>query len=81
MESPNSPRPEKARKVKGKVKSIFIIVVDIKGIVHNEFILADSQTPTICLPSGYKSSHKIINSNKTYTSRVGLKSQHTYQNP
>jgi hypothetical protein len=33
--SPNSPR-----RVKSKVKSMFIIFSDIKGIVHKEFILA-----------------------------------------
>jgi hypothetical protein len=33
-ESPNSPRPEEARRVKSKVKSMLIISFDIKGIVH-----------------------------------------------
>jgi hypothetical protein len=41
MESPNSPRLKKARQVKSKVKSMLIIFFDIKGIVHNEFVLAD----------------------------------------
>jgi hypothetical protein len=40
MESPTLPRPRKAIQVKRKVKSMFIIVFDIKGIVHKEFILA-----------------------------------------
>jgi hypothetical protein len=39
-ESPNSPRPKKARQVRIKVKSMLIILFDIKGIVHKEFILA-----------------------------------------
>jgi hypothetical protein len=38
--SPNSPRPKKARHVKSKVKSMFIILFEIKGTVHKEFILA-----------------------------------------
>jgi hypothetical protein len=38
--SPNSPRPKKARQVKSKVKSMLIIFFDIKGIVHKEFFLA-----------------------------------------
>jgi hypothetical protein len=38
--SPNSPRPKKARQVKRKVKSKLIILFDIKGIVHKEFVLA-----------------------------------------
>jgi hypothetical protein len=33
-------RPKKVRKAKNKVKSIPIISIDIKGIVHKEFILA-----------------------------------------
>jgi hypothetical protein len=40
MRSPNSPRPKKARHVKSKVKSMFIIFFDIRGIVHKEFVLA-----------------------------------------
>jgi hypothetical protein len=35
MESPNLPR-----QVKSKVKSMLIIFLDIKGIVHKEFVLA-----------------------------------------
>jgi hypothetical protein len=38
--SPNSPRPKKGKKVKSKVKSIFIISFDIKGTVCKEFVLA-----------------------------------------
>jgi hypothetical protein len=38
--SPNSLRPKKARQVKSKVKSMFIIFFDIKGTVHKEFVLA-----------------------------------------
>jgi hypothetical protein len=41
--SPNSPRPNKARQVKIKIKRMIIISYDIKGIVHKVFILA-SQT-------------------------------------
>jgi hypothetical protein len=37
MESPDSPRPKKARQVKSKALIIFF---DIKGIVHKEFVLA-----------------------------------------
>jgi hypothetical protein len=40
MESPNSPRPERAGQVKSKVKNLLIIFFDIKGIVHKEFALA-----------------------------------------
>jgi hypothetical protein len=39
MESPNSPRTKKARKVKSKVASMLIIFFDIKGIVLKKFIL------------------------------------------
>jgi hypothetical protein len=38
-ESPNSPRPIKARQVKGKVKSILIIFFELNGNVHKEFEL------------------------------------------
>jgi histone-lysine N-methyltransferase SETMAR len=38
--SPNSPRLKKVRQVKSKVKTMLIIFFDIKGIVHNEFVLA-----------------------------------------
>jgi hypothetical protein len=40
MESTNSPRQKKARKVKSKEKSMPKTVFDIKGIVHKEFVLA-----------------------------------------
>jgi hypothetical protein len=39
--NPNSPRLKKARQVKSKVKSMFIIFRDIKRILHKEFVLAD----------------------------------------
>jgi hypothetical protein len=39
--SPNSPTPEKARQVKSKVKSMLIISIHLKEIVHKEFVLAD----------------------------------------
>jgi hypothetical protein len=39
-ESPNSPRPKKARQLKSEVKSMIIIFFDIKGIVHKEILLA-----------------------------------------
>jgi hypothetical protein len=32
-------RPKKERQVKSKVKSMFIILSDIKGIVHKEIVL------------------------------------------
>jgi hypothetical protein len=38
--NPNSPRQQKARQVKSKVKSMVIIFFDIKGIVHKEFVQA-----------------------------------------
>jgi hypothetical protein len=40
MESPNSLKLKKARHVKSKVKSMIIILFDIKGIALKEFILA-----------------------------------------
>jgi hypothetical protein len=40
MACTNSPRPKKARQVKGKVKSMLNIFYDIKGIVHKQFVLA-----------------------------------------
>jgi hypothetical protein len=40
-ESLNSPRSKKARQVKSNVKSMFVISVGIKGIVHKELIQAD----------------------------------------
>jgi hypothetical protein len=39
-ESPNSQRPKKAKQVKNKIKSMLFIFLDIKGIVHKEFVLA-----------------------------------------
>jgi len=33
-----SPRPKKARMSKSRVKSMFIIFFDSKGIVHKEFV-------------------------------------------
>jgi hypothetical protein len=39
VESPNSLRPKKARQVRSKVMSIFIIFFDMKGIVRKEFVL------------------------------------------
>jgi hypothetical protein len=38
--SPSSPRPKKARHVQSKVKSMLIIIFDIKRTVHKEFVLA-----------------------------------------
>jgi hypothetical protein len=38
--SPNTPRPKRARQVKSKVKSMLIIFFDIKVIAIKEFILA-----------------------------------------
>jgi hypothetical protein len=40
-------RLKKAKQVKSKVKSKFIIFFDIKGVVHKEFVLA-SQTAYYC---------------------------------
>jgi hypothetical protein len=40
--SPNSPRLKMVKHVKSKVKSMLIIFFDIKGIVRNEFVLAQS---------------------------------------
>jgi hypothetical protein len=40
MEKPKLTETEKARQVKSKVKSMLIIFFDIRGIVHNKFILA-----------------------------------------
>jgi hypothetical protein len=37
-------RKKKARQVKSKVKSMLIILFDIKGIVHKEFVLAAIQS-------------------------------------
>jgi hypothetical protein len=38
--SQNSPRLKKVRQVKSKVKRMLVIFFDIKGIVHEEFVLA-----------------------------------------
>jgi len=35
---PNSPRPKKARRVRNNAKSMLIVVFDIPGIVHKEFV-------------------------------------------
>jgi hypothetical protein len=40
VESPNSLGPRKVRQVKSKFKSILIILLDIKDIIHKEFVLA-----------------------------------------
>jgi hypothetical protein len=42
--SPRSLRPEMARHVKSKVKSMLIIFFDIRWIVHKEFTLAGQQS-------------------------------------
>jgi hypothetical protein len=39
MESPISPRQKKVLQMKIKVKSLLIILIDIKGIVHKQFVL------------------------------------------
>jgi hypothetical protein len=33
-------RPKKVRQVKSKAKTMLIIFIDIKGVVHQEFVLA-----------------------------------------
>jgi hypothetical protein len=38
-ERPKSPRPKEVKQVKRKVKSILITFLDVKGIVHKEFVL------------------------------------------
>jgi hypothetical protein len=38
-ESRNSSRPKKAKRVESKVKSMLIILFDVKGIIHKEFNL------------------------------------------
>jgi hypothetical protein len=43
MGSPNSVRSKKGRQVKSNVKSMLIIVADINGIVHKEFVLAGQE--------------------------------------
>jgi histone-lysine N-methyltransferase SETMAR len=35
---PNSPRPRKACQVRSNVKSMFIVFLDIQGIVHKDFV-------------------------------------------
>jgi hypothetical protein len=40
MENSKLTKTEKARQVMSKVKSMLIIFFDIKGIVHEEFVLA-----------------------------------------
>jgi hypothetical protein len=39
-ESSKSPKPKKARHLKSKLKSMLIILFDMKGIVYKEFVLA-----------------------------------------
>jgi histone-lysine N-methyltransferase SETMAR len=39
--SPTSPRPKQARQVKRIVKSMTITFLDIKGIMHEEFVAID----------------------------------------
>jgi hypothetical protein len=53
-EGPNSPRPEKARQVKSKVKSMLIIFFDVKEVLKN-FDLADQEpiAHTTVTLSGY----------------------------
>jgi hypothetical protein len=46
MEIRNSRRPKKEKRLMSKVKSIFIIFLDIKEIVRKEFALADQITHT-----------------------------------
>jgi hypothetical protein len=36
--APSSPRPNKARQVRINIKSMLIIFLDIRGIVHKEFV-------------------------------------------
>ena len=36
--TPSSPRPKKARQVRSNIKSMLIIFLDIRGIVHKEFV-------------------------------------------
>jgi hypothetical protein len=47
MKGPNSPRPKDARQVRSKVKSMLIIFVDIKRIVHKEFVLTGQTVNSI----------------------------------
>jgi len=36
--TPSSPRPKKVRQVRSNIKSMLIISLDIRGIVHKEFV-------------------------------------------
>jgi len=36
--TPTSPRPKKARQVRSKVKTMLIVFLDVRGIVHREFV-------------------------------------------
>jgi hypothetical protein len=36
--SPQSPRAKKAQQVRNSTKSMFIVLFDVKGIVHREFV-------------------------------------------
>ena len=36
--TPSSLRPKKARQVRSNIKSMLIIFLDIRGIVHTEFV-------------------------------------------
>ena len=38
METPSSPQPKKVHKVCSNIKSMLIIFLDIRGIVHKEFV-------------------------------------------
>jgi hypothetical protein len=40
MACPKSQRSKMARQAKRKIKSMLIIFLDIKGIIHKEFVLA-----------------------------------------
>jgi hypothetical protein len=39
MENPNSPRSKRAKQVWSKAKNMLINFINIKGIVHKEFVL------------------------------------------
>jgi hypothetical protein len=43
----NSPRSKKGQQVTSKVRSMYIILFDIKGIVHTEFVLAGQTVNTV----------------------------------
>jgi accessory gene regulator protein AgrB len=49
MEKSKVIETEKAKQVKNKVKSMLIILFDIKGIVHKEFFLAGQTVNSACL--------------------------------